>query len=437
MNWQQAEDWCLDNYGTHLASIHDDDEWAEAAAVCATNQCWLGGTRQDNGDWAWSDSSSWDYTHWHPSQPDDHLGNDDCIQQYRNEPGSTNSWHQGLWGDQRCDISACVPLCAAPGSVPSPGSSHWIAAGNPLHDDWIGIPNVECAGDARTQATEATFGPGDTDIGVSCCTEDGSNGVRKFGDGAECQQAKTYDEAEAICVENGYRLCSLDEMLGLATKWKGCYHDSRYNWVSNECGQSTAHRVIQGKPSWDGWEDSNPDDYCQSDDNHQAAYQGEVYDLDIGVGCCSMDGTSGDRPHCNLHPFTYEHAVGLCSEYNMRLCTLEEMRTEITAGTGCSYDGAYLWTLDECDASSDASASSNVYGTSKGTTADGDSKSFDDFIPMVLGAAGGIAVSASIVALVVAMRRKKVTEEAVTEMSDVVHIPDTSATVDGTVTASC
>merc|ERR1719187_2965564 len=86
MNWQQAEDWCLDNYGTHLASIHNDDEWAEAAEVCATTQCWLGGMLQDNGDWAWADSSSWDYTHWHSSQPDGAQWGQECLMQYKNDP---------------------------------------------------------------------------------------------------------------------------------------------------------------------------------------------------------------------------------------------------------------------------------------------------------------------------------------------------------------
>merc|ERR1719434_270201 len=88
----------------------------------------------------------------------------------------------------------------------------------------------------------------------------------------------------------------------------------------------------------------------------------------------------------------------------------------------------------ECssDIGTNMAASSNVYGSDEDSASDGDGNSFDDFIPMVLGAAVGIAVIAGIVALVVVMRKKKVTEEAVTEMSDVVHVADASAVpVDG------
>jgi len=418
MSWQQAEEWCLANYGTHLASIHSEEESAEANDIC-TNQCWLGGTCQDgdHGDWVWTDGSPWDYTHWAVGQPDDYWGTtwgDDCVQQYG----------PGPWGDQMCSYYL-HPLCAT-----SPPKSHWIAAGNPAHNDWNGVPNAECAVDSRTQATEASaFAPGDTDIGVSCCTEDGSDGVRKFGDDHdECYQAKTYDEAEAICAENGYRLCSLEEMLGLTTRWKGCWHDSRYNWVSTECTYATGHQVARGKASGSTWDDWDPDYYCQGDDNNQAAHNGwSGHGRDIGVGCCSNDGTMGDRPKCDAHPATYQDAVAVCSSENMRVCTLNEIMSEITAGTGCNYDGIYLWTKDECDAGTDMSASSHFYGSNGETGSDGEGRDFGDFIPMVLGAAAGIAVIAAIVALVVAMRKKKVTEETVTEMSDVVHVPDASA----------
>jgi len=202
--------------------------------------------------------------------------------------------------------------------------------------------------------------------------------------------------------------------------------------------------VVQGRTSW-SW-GSAPDHYCQSDEDNQAAYVSSKHARNIGVGCCSKDGTVGYRPGC-VRPATYQEAVDLCSSTvkngeSLRLCTQQEMLygksngKGITEGTGCWFDAAYQWVSDECDVETDAAAAISNDGS--GSDADGDSKSFDDFIPIVLGAAGGIAVSASIVALVVAMRRKKVTEEAVTEMSDVVHIPDTSisATVDGTVTAS-
>jgi len=222
------------------------------------------------------------------------------------------------------------------------------------------------------------------------------------------------------------------------------HDDGSYGLLDQE-EEARAHLVVQGRTSW-SW-GSAPDYYCQSDDDNQAAYVSSKHARNIGVGCCSKDGTTGYRPDCNAHPATYQEAVDLCSSTvkngeSLRLCTQQEMLygksngKGITEGTGCWYDAAYQWVSDECDVETDAAAAISNDGS--GSNAGGDSKSFDDFVPMVLGAAGGIAVSASIVALVVVLRRKKVTEEAVTEMSDVVHIPDTSisATVDGTVTAS-
>jgi len=198
---------------------------------------------------------------------------------------------------------------------------------------------------------------------------------------------------------------------------------------------NAAHLVVQGRTSWGGW-GSAPDSYCQRDDDNQAAYDSSKHSRNIGVGCCSTDGTKGYRPDCNAHPATYQEAVDLCAQNGYRLCTEHEMLfgksngKGITEGTGCWYDAAYQWVSDECDVETAAAAAAS--GSNKSGASDGEDSSFDDFIPTVLGAAAGIAVIAAIVALVVAMRKKKVTEETVTGMSDVVHVPDASAvSVDG------
>lgn len=313
-------------------------------------------------------------------------------------------------------------------------SSHWIAAGNPSNSKWNGIPTSECVLDSSAQASQGTVKS--ADIAVSCCDDSGS-GVRVF-DGA-CYHAKTYNEAEGICFESGHRLCSLAEMLNQATKGAGCNHDARYNWVWDECAyerDETAHYVAQGRVSWGGW-GSVSDFYCQSNDDNQAAYDSSKHSRNIGVSCCSMDGTTGARPDCNAHPATYQEAVELCSANGMRLCSLDEMMTGVTEGTGCSYDAAYNWVADGCDdIALDASASGNIYGPDEATTSD-QVRNFEDFIPMVLGAAAGIVVIAVIVATVVMMRKKKVAEEVVNEMADINSAPDASSVpVDGTGTSS-
>jgi len=113
-----------------------------------------------------------------------------------------------------------------------PKSYHWIASGNMVNGNWIGHRNLVCTEDSSTvTVTGTSYG---TDIAVSCCND--NSGLRVFPD-IGCQQAKTYDEAKAICEGQGggYRLCTLDEMLSQKTKGAGCYHDARYNWVSDEC----------------------------------------------------------------------------------------------------------------------------------------------------------------------------------------------------------
>ena len=74
-----------------------------------------------------------------------------------------------------------------------------------------------------------------------------------------------------------------------------------------------------------------------------------MHGTNIGVGCCSEDGTKGYRPNCNAHPATYDDAVAVCSDAGYRLCTLAEMMSGITEGKGCWYDGAYQWVSDSCD----------------------------------------------------------------------------------------
>jgi len=144
--------------------------------------------------------------------------------------------------DDICESGTDIAPTEEP-TVPSPDSYHWIAAGDGYTDDWykVGVRNAECVADSDVSVSEGPSCCG-YDIAVSCCID---NGVakRKFGedDDPKCYQAKTYNEAKAICEGetdnegNNYRLCTLKEMLKRKTKGAGCNHDYRYNWVSDEC----------------------------------------------------------------------------------------------------------------------------------------------------------------------------------------------------------
>jgi len=306
-------------------------------------------------------------------------------------------------------------------------SSHWIAAGGMGNKVWNGIPNAECADNSRLTATEPTYNG--ADIAVSCCSADGSSGVRKFGENKQCYQAVTYDEAEAICQDNGLRLCSLSEMLsGKVTASAGCNHDMRYNWVSDECSSDSGHYVHQGRTSLSMWASkSQKDYYCQSDSSNQAAYWSWWGRANIGVGCCYEDEATGTvkgaRPDCNAHPSTFAEAEAVCAAHCMRLCSLAEMKTGITAGKGCNYDNVYQWVSDSCDPSTNAAAS---HSASHSVHAQDAGESFDDFAAITLGAAVGVAMVAVVVAVIVVMRRRKGMDngkEQEVAMSEVVTAP--------------
>jgi len=172
--------------------------------------------------------------------------------------------------------------------------AHWIAAGDPSQSSWSGVPSVECMDNTNRHSTELP--ENGRDIAVTCCAEGEQGGVRGVSEfEGECFQTKTWYEANAICDQNGYRLCTLGELLedGVAEHNASstqvlCGHEARYNWVATECSlDESAHYVHKGDTNeriFD-WA-SQPDYYCQSDSQNQAAYFSIDYDLDIAVGCC-------------------------------------------------------------------------------------------------------------------------------------------------------
>merc|ERR1740123_12791 len=93
------------------------------------------------------------------------------------------------------------------------------------------------------------------------------------------------------------------------------------------------------------------DSFCQIDTDNQVIYKSTKHDYDIAVSCCSdsADGTvTGHRPDCSSHPATYQNAVDLCIAKGYRLCTEQEMLSDVTKGTGCWYNAAYNWVSDDC-----------------------------------------------------------------------------------------
>merc|ERR1719334_899190 len=237
------------------------------------------------------------------------------------------------------------------------------------------------------------------DIAVSCCY--GSSGYR---DG--CLYAASYEEAKSHCEDNGYRLCTMDEMLSGLTAQTGCGFDCPYSWVSDSCTldptfdptqptqhpttgptkQPTvdptsdptkeptdiptmaptsnptmaSHYIAAGRPGLSLWNDF-PTSECTNGDSTQASVATDLNNVcrisnggngtDIAVSCCSLDGTSGERdasPLYCLQPASFEEAKSHCEENGYRLCTKDEMLSGLTASTGCGFDCRYSWVSDSC-----------------------------------------------------------------------------------------
>ena len=62
-NWHEALDHCR-SIGADLASIHDEDTNKFLSELTGGNDHWIGGKKDNKGNWSWSDGSPWDYEHW-------------------------------------------------------------------------------------------------------------------------------------------------------------------------------------------------------------------------------------------------------------------------------------------------------------------------------------------------------------------------------------
>ena len=61
------------------------------------------------------------------------------------------------------------------------------------------------------------------------------------------------------------------------------------------------------------------------------------------VRCCSYDGGSCESETIGCLTLTFSEAQEKCSEFGMRLCTVEELNTNICCSTGCSFDFELIW----------------------------------------------------------------------------------------------
>lgn len=98
LDWFSALEYCRENY-VDLATITTDQEnqrLVQAAAAFSSVEGWIGLNRTEPGSnkWKWSNGESDSYLKWARSQPDNHLGKENCVM----------VWPFG-WNDFSCDFA--------------------------------------------------------------------------------------------------------------------------------------------------------------------------------------------------------------------------------------------------------------------------------------------------------------------------------------------
>ena len=107
VSWQEALQYCQDEVGTQLASIHNDSDNAAAlnAAQCTGanvsnvtsinggDSIWIGlNDTQSEGTFGWVDGTSLDYSNWAPGNPSASDDNKDCV-----------DYTAAQWHDRTCN----------------------------------------------------------------------------------------------------------------------------------------------------------------------------------------------------------------------------------------------------------------------------------------------------------------------------------------------
>ena len=165
---------------------------------------------------------------------------------------------------------------------------------------------------------------------VRCCSSDGSS-CDTVNDCTNSNNLMNYANAEEECSAIGMRLCTKDELLTEVCCGSGGQCDSEAVWTS-----TTQEYYYM-------------DDGCHSDSNTPDDYAG-IYESEFteaGVRCCSSDGTSCSTPSSCTSSNDLKNnvdAAAECAADGMRLCTKNELLSDICCGTGGQCDSNLVWT---------------------------------------------------------------------------------------------
>ena len=187
-----------------------------------------------------------------------------------------------------------------------------------------------------------------------------SCGASKVG-GTCHKKAKGVARAQEICQAAGARLCSVEELQDGVAAGTGCRLDASYVWTSTPCADGPGYIVVDGAPS-----DRAPK--CKRSRNAKA-----------GVRCCAASGPPAAPAEAHVAPSppapapatatvsgvsklagkcynkgttAFDKADSKCSAHGARLCSIDELRSDMAADTGCGLDNKFVWTRESCGADS-------------------------------------------------------------------------------------
>ena len=216
-----------------------------------------------------------------------------------------------------------------------------------------------------------TLPPDEAPPMTSTCDDLGWTNAAKYGSSLVCGEsdlglggcsgAMSWSEASNFCASAGARLCTSKELEGNEAAGTGCQYDSKMIWSSTPCpggfsvaaGASYA-QVDSGCASAEG--NLNFARCCTGVDTEalnlnpissatcadlgwtDAASYGSTAvcgESDLGLGGCSGE-------------MSFVEAETFCTAIGARLCTLSEVESDETRGTGCGYDSKLVWTNSPC-----------------------------------------------------------------------------------------
>jgi hypothetical protein len=99
----EAQDECID-MGLLLVEIGDaaENQWVvEQSLERVAGNIWLGLKKSHAGNWYWPSRETPPYRKWHPGEPNDAAGMENCAEMYL---GGIEEWQLGKWNDTSCGL---------------------------------------------------------------------------------------------------------------------------------------------------------------------------------------------------------------------------------------------------------------------------------------------------------------------------------------------